>query len=379
MSAGMGKDYYTVLGVSPQATEDEIKKAFRALARQHHPDANRDDPQAVERFKELNEAYETLRDPERRRRYDMFGPEGANAGTGSSFGAGQFGLNDLFDAFFNGDVFGGGTRARGQSGPAQGPDAEIALELTLDEVVFGARKTLDLRMPIDCEQCGGSGCAPGTHPERCSTCEGTGEVRQVRRSLLGQLMTAAPCTVCGGTGQSIPSPCDVCRGAGRVEGTRSIDVEVPQGIDEGQRLRLAGRGPAGPRGGPAGDLYVAVRVAPHGTLERRGDELWHALRISMVQAALGTTIDVDTLDGPTKLDVPHGTQHGALMRLRGLGAPSLRSGRRGDLVVEVHVDVPTRLSAEEAELLAQFAASRGEDVTPPQDGLFSRIRSAFKP
>jgi molecular chaperone DnaJ len=171
----------------------------------------------------------------------------------------------------------------------------------------------------------------------------------------------------------------VCRGAGRVEGTRSIDVEVPQGIDEGQRLRLAGRGPAGPRGGPAGDLYVAVRVAPHGTLERRGDELWHALRISMVQAALGTTIDVDTLDGPTKLDVPHGTQHGALMRLRGLGAPSLRSGRRGDLVVEVHVDVPTRLSAEEAELLAQFAASRGEDVTPPQDGLFSRIRSAFKP
>src|SRR5205085_1400343 len=175
----MSRDYYEILGVAPQATEDEIKKAFRALARRHHPDANRDDPQAVERFKELNEAYETLRDPERRRRYDMFGPEGASAGAGSSFGAGQFGLNDLFDAFFNSDVFGGGTRSRGNSGPMQGPDAEIALELTLDEVVFGARKTLDLHMPIDCERCGGSGCAPGTHPERCGTCEGTGEVRQV--------------------------------------------------------------------------------------------------------------------------------------------------------------------------------------------------------
>jgi molecular chaperone DnaJ len=373
------RSYYEVLGVSPHATEDEIKKAFRALARQHHPDANRDDPHAVERFKELNEAYETLRDPERRRRYDMFGPEGASAGAGGSpFGAGQFGLNDLFDAFFSNDVFGSGTRTRGSAGPMTGPDAETVLDLTLDEVVFGARKTLSLRMPIDCDRCGGSGCAPGTHPDRCGTCDGTGEVRQVRRSLLGQLMTAAPCTVCGGTGQAIPNPCDTCRGAGRVEGTSSIDVEVPQGIDDGQRLRLAGRGPAGPRGGPAGDLYVAVRVAPHGTLERRGDELWHALRISIVQATLGTTVDVDTLDGPMKLDVPHGTQHGTLLRLRGLGVPSLRSGRRGDLVSEVQVEVPTRLSAEEAELLAQFAAMRGEEVTSPQEGLFSRIRSAFK-
>ncbi len=371
------RDYYETLGVSPQATDDEIKKAFRALARQHHPDANPDNPDAAERFKEINEAYATLSDPEKRRRYDMFGPEGAaaGAGAGSPFGAGAFGLNDLFDAFFGGDMFAGG---RGPSGPMRGPDAETVLSLTLEDVVFGARKTLDLRMPVECETCDGSGCAPGTHPERCSTCDGTGEMRQVRRSLLGQLVTASPCTVCGATGQVIPNPCEVCHGAGRVDASRSIEVEVPRGIDNGQRLRLAGRGPAAPRGGEAGDLYVAVDIAPHPELERRGDELWRALRISIVQAALGTHLDLETLDGPHTLDVPPGTQHGTQLRIKGFGVPSLRSGRRGDLVVEVHVDVPTRLTAEEAELLHQFATLRGEHVKPPHEGVFSRIRSAFK-
>src|SRR5882724_2322192 len=199
------RNYYEVLGVSPHATEDEIKKAFRALARQHHPDANRDDPHAVERFKEINEAYETLRDPERRRRYDMFGPEGQNAGPfggGSPFDAGAFGLNDLFDAFF------GGAGARGGGGGAsRGPDAETVLQLTLVDVVHGARKTLDLQMLVECERCAGSGCAPGTHPDRCPTCEGSGEVRQVRRSLLGQIVTAGPCSACGATGQVVPNPC----------------------------------------------------------------------------------------------------------------------------------------------------------------------------
>jgi molecular chaperone DnaJ len=371
------RDYYEVLGVSPHATDDEIKRAFRALARQYHPDANPDDPQADERFKEINQAYETLRDPERRRRYDMFGPEGAAAGTGAPFGAGQFGLNDLFDAFFNSDVFAGGGR-RGPSGPMQGPDAETVLELTLTEVVFGARKTLDLQMPVDCETCNGSGCKPGTHPDRCSTCDGTGEVRQIRKSLLGQLMTAAPCTVCNGTGLMIPDPCPVCHGAGRIDGNRSIEVDVPKGIDEGQRLRLAGRGPAGPRGGPPGDLYVAVRVVPHPQFERRGDDLWCALPVSIAQATLGNTFMLETLDGPRELVVAAGTQPGSTLRLRGLGVPSLRSGRRGDLVAEVRVEVPTRLNAEEAEAIARFAELRGEDITPPHEGLFSRIRSAFK-
>ena len=372
----MSTDYYELLGVSSNATDDEIKKAFRALARQHHPDANPDDPNALERFKEINEAYETLKDPERRRRYDMFGPEGANAENPNGFGfdASAFGLNDLFDAFFGGAT----GRSRGPAGPARGPDAETILDLTLVDVVFGTRASLDLRMPIECDVCAGSGCAPGTHPERCRTCDGTGEVRQVRRSMLGQLVTAGPCGVCNATGQSIPDPCEHCGGGGRVEGNRTIEVDVPKGIDDGQRLRLAGRGPSAPRGGPPGDLYVSVRVARHPDYERRDTDLWRPIPISIVQAALGTTVELETLDGARELVIPAGIQHGAQLKLRGLGVPSLRSGRRGDLVAEVHVEVPTNLTAEQAELLVEFASSRGEHVTPPHEGLFSRIKSAFK-
>ncbi len=362
-------NYYELLGVSSDATDDEIKKAFRGLARKYHPDANPDDPTAVERFKEINDAYETLRDPERRRRYDMFGPEGANAGGfggGGPFDAGAFGLNDLFDAFF-----GGGGGRPGPAGATRGPDAETVLDLTLEDVVLGARKTLDLQMPVECERCSGSGCAPGTHPDRCPTCEGTGEVRQVRRSLLGQIVTAGPCGACGATGQVIPNPCDACGGGGRVNGSRSIEVDVPRGIDDGQRLRLAGRGPSAPRGGPAGDLYVSVRVARHPDLERHGDDLLYRLPVSIVQAALGTQVEITTLDGPREVDVAAGTQPGARIRLRGLGVPSLRTSRRGDLVVEVRVDVPMRLNDEEAELLAKFAELRGEKVSSVHEGLLA--------
>jgi molecular chaperone DnaJ len=372
------RNYYEVLGIEPSATDDEIKKAFRGLARKYHPDVNHDDPTAVERFKEINEAYETLCDPERRRRYDQFGPEAANQGGfggGSPFDAGAFGLNDLFDAFFGG---GGGGRGAG-GGPTRGQDAETILDLTLEDVVHGARKTLDLQMPVECDTCTGSGCAPGTHPDRCPTCDGSGEVRQVRRSLLGQIVTAGPCTACGATGQIVPNPCEACGGTGRVNGSSTIEVDVPRGIEDGQHLRLSGRGPAAPRGGPAGDLYVSVRVGRHPDLERRGDELWYRLPISIVQAALGTQIEIPTLDGPREVDVAAGTQPGAIHRLRGLGVPSLRTSRRGDLVVEIRVDVPMRLNDEEAELLAKFAELRGEKVSSVHEGLLGRIRSAFKP
>jgi molecular chaperone DnaJ len=375
-------DYYELLGVSSSATEDEIKKAYRRLARQHHPDANPDDPEAEARFKEVSIAYETLRDPERRRRYDMFGPDGAAAGAGAGpfgpggFDAGQFGLNDLFDAFFGGDAFG---RTRGSAGPVPGPDVETKIELTLEDVVFGAKKSVDLHLPVTCETCDGSGCAPGTHSSTCPTCNGSGEVRQVRRSLLGQVVTAGPCHQCEGTGSIIPSPCATCNGAGRVMGDRQIELDVPAGIDSGQRLRLAGRGAAAPRGGPAGDLYVSVRIAPHPEFERRGDDLHRMLRIAMTQAALGTRFTLDTFDGPEELPVPPGTQHGRVFRLRGHGVPSLRTGRRGDLLVEVAVEIPPKLSGEEAELLTQFAELRGEEVAPAKDhGFFSRIRSAFQ-
>jgi molecular chaperone DnaJ len=371
----MATDYYEMLGVSPSATEDEIKKAYRRLARQYHPDANPGDEQAEARFKEISVAYETLRDPERRRRYDMFGPD-AGAGAGG-FDSSQFGLNDLFDAFFGGDVFGGG-RGRG-TGPAPGPDVEAVMQLSLRDVVFGAKHTIDLRMPVACEACDASGCAPGTHPERCTMCNGSGEVRQVRRSLLGQLVTASPCPQCTGSGTVIPSPCPTCRGEGRVGGSRQLEIDVPPGIDDGQRLRLAGRGAAAPRGGPPGDLYVSVRVEPNPDFERRGDDLHRAVHVAMTQAALGTHVELETLDGPEDLVVPPGTQHGRRFVLKGHGVPSLRTGRRGDHVVEVAVDVPTKLSAEEADLLTQLAALRGEQVAPAKDqGFFSRIRSAFQ-
>jgi molecular chaperone DnaJ len=372
------RDYYDILGLTRQASDEEIKKAYRTLARQYHPDANRDDPAAAERFKEVQRAYETLRDPERRRRYDVFGDTGERGGgAGPDFGAGQFGLNDLFDAFFGGDAFGrfGGGRT---NGPARGPDAEVTLELTLEEAVFGVRKNVEPHMPVECDECGGSGAAPGTHPERCRTCDGTGEVRQVRRSLLGQMVTAAPCPTCRGEGETIHSPCPRCHGEGRTRGSRTLDVDVPAGIDDGQRLRLAQRGPAAPRGGMPGDLYVGIRIAPHPEFVRHDDDLVHRTPISIVQAALGTEVTVETFDGPQTIEIHPGTQHGASIRLRGLGMPALRTGRRGDIVCEIAVEVPRNLTAEEADLLVQFAALRGEQVQSGREGLFSRIRSAFQ-
>jgi molecular chaperone DnaJ len=372
----MARDSYEVLGVSPQATDDEIKKAYRRLARECHPDANPDDPQAAERFKEISAAYESVRDPERRRQYDMFGGSGGpGGGGGNPFTSGQFGLNDLFDAFFSGDAFGGG---RGPAAPRRGPDAETVMELTLEDVVKGVRRTVEMRMPVECETCGGSGGEPGTEATPCDTCDGVGEVRQIRRSLLGQIVTAGPCPTCSGLGTIIEHPCEVCRGEGRVAGVRSIDVDVPAGIDDGQRLRLAGRGPAAARGGEAGDLFVAVQVAPHASFQRQGDELWHKLPVSIVQAALGAQLNLETLDGPREIEVQSGTQPGARIRFHGLGVPSLRTGRRADLVIEVDVQVPTNLTPEQADLLMQLAQLRGEEVNPPAEGLFSRIRSAFR-
>jgi molecular chaperone DnaJ len=366
------KDFYEILGVSRSSTDDEIKKAYRALAREFHPDTNPGDAAAEARFKEVSVAYETLRDPEKRRRYDTFGAEGLGAAAG--FGGADFGLNDLFEAFFGGDAFG---RARGPAGPSRGQDAETVMDLTLVEAAFGVTRSLDLTMPVECETCGGSGASEGTHTEACPTCDGRGEVRQTRRSILGQIVTSGPCPQCAGLGTIVPSPCPTCRGEGRHRGSRDLDVEVPAGIDDGQRLRLTGRGPAAARGGVPGDLYVSVRVQADARFERHGDDLLHRHRIALTQAALGTELEIETLDGTEPIVVAPGTQPGAVLRIRGRGMPSLRTGRRGDLIIQLDVDVPTSLSAEEAELLVQFAELRGESVTSPK-GLFSRIRSAFQ-
>jgi molecular chaperone DnaJ len=367
-------DYYELLGVTRNATDDEIKRAYRALARRYHPDSN-PDPQAEAMFKEINVAYETLKDPERRRRYDVFGEDGARAGGGAPGPGEAFGFGDIFDAFFGGDPFGN----RGQAGPPRAPDAEAVVHLELAQAAFGTTATVEVRLPVACERCEGSGCEPGTHPTRCDVCGGAGEVREVRRSILGQIVTAAPCVACSATGSRIPTPCKECRGDGRVRASRSIDVEVPAGVDDGQRLRLSGRGPAAPRGGVPGDLYVTVRVAADERFERQGEDLLHVRRIAFTQAALGTRLEVETLEGAEELIVAPGTQPGHVFRLKGRGIPALRGRGRGDLLVRVDVEVPARLSAEEDELLRSFAEMRGEEVAhAPDKGVFSRLRSAFQ-
>lgn len=376
-------DYYEVLGVSRGATEDEIKRAYRRLARELHPDANPGDPVAEERFKLVNRAYETLRDPERRRQYDMFGdtPRGAGGDPFSGFGAGgPGGLGDLFDAFFGGSPFGGapGGGRGGRSGPRRGEDGEASLNLEFTEAVFGADRELTVRLPTTCETCDGSGARPGTTPVTCTTCGGAGEVRRVRQSILGQMVTASPCPRCGGTGEEIPSPCPDCRGDGRRTLEKSFVVEVPAGVDNGQTLRLTGRGAAGTKGGPSGDLFVHLRVRPHPTLRRDGDDLRAVLHVAMTQAALGAHVEFETLDGTEELTIPGGIPGGREVRLRGRGVPHLQGRGRGDLVVTVVVDTPTDLTRAQEELLRQLAVERGEEVAAPEAGLMSKIRGAFK-
>ena len=382
----MATDFYELLGVPKNATEDEIKRAYRRQARELHPDANPGDAAAEDRFKQVTLAYETLRDPERRRRYDMFGPEGVRGsgagggagGPGDPFaGFGGAGFGDIFDAFFGGgSPFGGGRGARG--GPMRGSDAEVRIVLEFEQAVFGAEKELDVRLPVACATCSGSGAQPGTTPTTCSQCNGSGEVRRVRQSILGQMVTASPCPRCAGMGEEIASPCAGCRGDGRVVEERTLLVDVPAGVDDGATLRLSGRGAAGPRGGPAGDLYVHVAVRPHERFGRNGYDLIHELHLPVTQAALGAVLDFETLDGSDELTVPAGTQTGKVFRLRGRGVPHVDGRGRGDLLVQVVVDTPAGLTPAQEELLRALAAERDEDVAAPEAGFFSKIRSAFK-
>ncbi len=372
----MADDLYEVLGVSRTATADEIKKAYRRLARQHHPDANPDDPTAEARFKEVAQAYEVLSDPAKRQRYDTYGSIGGAAGgpdPGDVFGGG---LGDIFDAFFGGGGggFGGGRR----SGPPRGPDMEVVVDLAFEQAAFGTNAPVTARVPQPCDTCEATGAAPGTHADTCPTCSGAGQVRQVRQSMLGQMVTARPCPQCGGTGQVIPTPCPDCNGEGRRPVERTYPVDIPPGVADGNTLRLPGYGPAGPRGGPAGDLYVHLRVAPHDRFTRDGDDLHHDLHLSPSQAALGVTVALETLDDTVEIAVPHGTQPGHVFRFRNQGVPRVRGRGRGDLLVTVVVDVPAKVTAEQEALYRQLAALGGEDVTPPETGLLSKARSLFK-
>ncbi len=370
----MPTDYYDLLGVRPDAGDDEIKRAYRQMARELHPDSTGGDPEAEARFKLVTRAYEVLRDPESRARYDRYGPDGVDANGGSAgfdpFGGG--GLGDLFDAFF-----GGGTGRRARPGPMRGADTEVVLELSFRDAVFGARRELTLDALVGCETCSGTGARAGTTAVRCPDCDGSGELRRVRQSILGQVVTAVPCARCQGFGEAITSPCPDCRGAGRRQESRTFSVDVPAGVDHGSTLRLTGKGAAGPRGGGVGDLYVHLAVHEDERFVRDGTDLHAELHVAATQAALGAVIDFETLDGSEQLAVAPGTQNGHVLRLRNKGVPHVRGRGRGDLLVTVVVDTPTGLSKQQEELLRQLAAERGEDIAPAGEGFMSRLRSAF--
>ncbi len=353
------RDYYIVLGVERGASDTEIKSAFRKLAQQWHPDVNTD-PEAHERFKEINEAYQVLSDPERRQRYDTFGRPGVDGAGGGPGFEGFGGFSDIFDAFFGGGA-GAGSARRGR--PQPGADLRYDLRITFEEAVRGTEKEIEFRVLQRCETCNGTGAKPGTEPITCPQCEGRGEVRSVRQTMLGQMVNVSACPRCRGEGKIIETPCETCHGDGRTERKRTLRVSIPPGIDEGHQIRLSNEGEIGPRGGPAGSLYVAVHVAMHPKLKREGTELFYEAQVSIAQAALGTRIRVPTVDGEEEVEIKAGTQPDTEIRLRGKGVPHVRrAGARGDLHVLVDVVVPTKLSKRQRELLTELAAEGGEEV-----------------
>jgi molecular chaperone DnaJ len=360
------KDYYEILGVARDATPEEIKKSFRALARETHPDANPDDPRAEERFRSIAEAYEVLSDDQKRARYDR----------GESFGGqdlfSQFGgLEDILQQFFGGSFggFGGG----GRRGPSRGQDVAIRVDLELAEAAFGVEREVAFSGPVACTICTGSGAKPGTTPITCSTCGGQGRVQAARQTMLGTMMSVADCPDCSGTGNRIDDPCGECGGEGRHRGERSLTVEVPEGVDNGTRLRLTGKGAAGQRNAPAGDVFVEISVKDDPRYQRVGDDLHHRVTIGFTEAAFGADVEVPLLDGETEsLEIPPGTQPETVYRLGKKGVPRLQRRGRGDMLVHVEVAVPIDLDVDQEELLRSYADLRGETPSVKKRGIFKR-------
>jgi molecular chaperone DnaJ len=378
MSAGqVPRDYYDVLGVSRSADEAEIKKAFRRLARELHPDVNRSDPAAEEKFKEAAEAYEVLKDPERRATYDRYGHEGLRTGGYAPNFEGFGSVADIFEAFFGGGGFGGAFGGGTPTGPAQGGDVGVSAVIDLADSAHGTQVEVGYEVVVTCEHCHGNGAEPGTPIETCDRCGGTGQLRAVSRTPFGQVMRTTVCDVCGGDGRVARDPCHECDGRGRRVDHARVSVDVPAGIADGQRIRIGGRGHAGERGGPPGDLYVQIRVRDDDRFVRDGDDLITAIDVAAPLAALGTTVDVPTVDGPIELEIPAGTQPHETLVVRGAGMPSLRGRRGGDLRVVVNVVVPRHLSRDQRELLERFADSMTDHNLRTEDGVFSKLRRAF--
>ncbi|MEW9675814.1 molecular chaperone DnaJ [Lentibacillus sp. L22] len=369
------RDYYDVLGVSKDASKDDIKKAYRKLARKYHPDVNKEEG-AADKFKEVKEAYEVLNDEQKRAQYDQFGHAGAQSqGFGGFGGAQDFGgFGDIFDMFF-----GGGGRSRDPNAPQQGADLQYTITLDFEEAIFG--KETDIRIPKDetCETCHGSGAKPGTKTETCSHCHGSGQLNTEQTTPFGKVVNRRVCHYCNGTGKIIPEKCRTCGGKGTVKKQKKIHISIPAGIDEGQQIRVAGKGEPGVNGGPAGDLYVVVRVKAHEFFEREGDHIFCELPVTFTQAALGDEVEVPTVHGKVMLKIPAGTQTGKTFRLKGKGAPNVRGYGYGDQHVKVRIVTPQKLTDRQKELLREFNEIGGNDATEEQDdSFFQRFKKAFK-
>ncbi|NLJ33531.1 MAG: molecular chaperone DnaJ [Firmicutes bacterium] len=372
------RDYYEVLGLSRDASQDDIKKAYRRLARKYHPDVNPEDPTAEDKFKEVKAAYDVLSDPQKRAGYDQFGHSAFENGGYQSGpqGFGDFGgFGDIFDMFF-GRGFGSTSAGRGRNQPRRGADLQYDLELSLEEAVSGIERDIEIQRTEPCQRCQGSGAEPGTHPTTCNVCGGTGQIRQVQRTVLGQMVNVTSCNTCGGTGQIITSPCTSCKGRGKVRRNRKVHISVPPGVDTGSRIRISGQGEAGDNGGPTGDLYIYISIRPHRYFTRQGADILYEVPLTFTQAALGAEIEVPTLHGKARLTIPQGTQPGARFRLRGKGVPRLRRGGRGDQHVRVTIQVPTKLTAKQRRILQEFAETLREEKADDK-GFFEKMRDAF--
>ena len=373
------RDYYEVLGVSRGASEDEIKKAYKKMARKYHPDLNPGDKTAEEKFKEVNEAYEVLSDADKKARYDQYG----HAGVDPNFGAGGFGggfdgsfdfgdLGDIFGSFFGGG-FGGGRRTN-PNAPQRGESIRMSIAISFEEAAFGCEKAVTVERYETCDTCHGNGCAPGTSPEVCPDCHGTGTVQVRRQTPMGVFATSSPCPKCGGKGRIIHQPCKACRGSGMVRKKKTIQASIPAGIDNGQTISIRGQGNAGKNGGPAGDLLITITVRPHELFRREGTSVLCEAPITFTQAVLGAELEIPTIDGKVKYTLPEGTQSGTTFRLKGKGIPSINGRGRGDQYVTVYIETPKNLNKEQKEALKKFAETMGESNYEEQKKFFKKFK-----